>query len=189
MYKINYFSLLSLVASVSLAACGAGDQTDSSNTRPLISDALCPADSCTGTAPGAPNYECADGSLAGPACVESNGECGWQILECRDSTAPDSDPNACTIEECGVAPGAPNTLCSDGSLGGPACERNAEGTCGWIFLQCPPDDSASVDNCECAGPAPGAPNYLCPDGQSFAGPACVVNQGACNWEILSCPNA
>ena len=45
---------------------------------------------------------------------------------------------ACTLEECGPAPGAPSALCADGSTGGPACERElADGSCGWIFRECP----------------------------------------------------
>jgi len=44
---------------------------------------------------------------------------------------------ACTLEECGPAPGAPNYMCNDGSVGGPGpCERNADGKCGYTFREC-----------------------------------------------------
>jgi hypothetical protein len=51
----------------------------------------------------------------------------------------------CLPEECGPAMGMPNYLCPDGvTVAGPSdiCQRNADGTCGWLIIQCP---SSGVD--------------------------------------------
>jgi hypothetical protein len=55
---------------------------------------------------------------------------GCEICKCRPVPA-------CDRADCGPAPGAPNIMCSDGTLGGPVCERTAEGRCAWIFRDCP----------------------------------------------------
>jgi hypothetical protein len=57
-------------------------------------------------------------------------------------------PPVCKPEDCPrPAPGAPNQMCSDGTIGGPVCEWAQEpgqpGRCAWIFRNCP-DDCASV---------------------------------------------
>ena len=46
---------------------------------------------------------------------------------------------ACTPEECGPAPGAPNELCPDGEnySGFGPCARAEDGTCGYPRLECP----------------------------------------------------
>ena len=46
----------------------------------------CPEDSeCTDPAPGAPNYECEDGSTGGPVCEQTGAEtCGWMIRVCPE---------------------------------------------------------------------------------------------------------
>jgi Antistasin family len=60
---------------------------------------------------------------------------GCPICKCK--------PTTCTPSECPApAPGAPNVMCSDGSLGGPVCERTNEGRCAWIFRNCPDDPTA-----------------------------------------------
>lgn len=44
--------------------------------------------------------------------------------------------DACTASECGPAMGMPTTLCNDGTVAGPVCTRNAEGSCGWQVREC-----------------------------------------------------
>ncbi len=73
---------------------------------------------------------------------------------------------ACTLQECGPAPLAPNILCPDGvTVAGPSeCMTLADGTCGYEFIECP-------DAGFCGGiagiPCPGGetcvdnPNDLC----------------------------
>lgn len=46
---------------------------------------------------------------------------------------------ACSASDCQPAIGMPNQRCSDGSIGGPSCQRRSDGTCGWIIHQCPAD--------------------------------------------------
>ncbi|MDA8137083.1 MAG: thrombospondin type 3 repeat-containing protein [Desulfobacteraceae bacterium] len=46
----------------------------------------------------------------------------------------------CLPKDCGPAMGMPNYLCPDGvTVAGPTdiCQRNADGTCGWLVIQCP----------------------------------------------------
>jgi hypothetical protein len=74
--------------------------------------------------------------IACPNGFETDDE-GCEICKCKQ-------PAACEKQDCGPAPGAPNIMCSDGSLGGPVCERLAEGRCAWIFRQCP-DPTPSSD--------------------------------------------
>jgi hypothetical protein len=96
---------------------------------------------------------------------------------CKCNPAPGGACDTCP----GPAPGAPNFLCPDGvTIGGPACRANADGTCGWIIVQCPP---TCVDNvlcvqglhwdsmlCKCVPDATGS--CACPTGQ-----LCVVQVG------------
>lgn len=53
-----------------------------------------------------------------------------------DAAASGVCNGACAPEDCGPAPGAPNYVCDDGSVGGPVCER-VEGFCGWHIRECP----------------------------------------------------
>jgi hypothetical protein len=75
------------------------------------------------------------------------------------SCAPSGE---CTAEECGPAPGAPNYLCEDGvTTAGPGpCVRDADGVCGWSFVECP---AAQVCGTRGAGP--------CDDGEFCNWPA------------------
>ncbi len=59
------------------------------------------------------------------------------------SRSSSSSISRCTIPECGYAPGMPNWLCSDGSLGGPSCERLPTGRCGWLIRDCSSSRSSS----------------------------------------------
>src|SRR5688500_7272292 len=86
-------SLLAIVA-----ACG-GDEKTNTGTRPVLAE-LCDPAACAGDpGPLAPNYVCANGAIAGPACVQDGtAACSWQVLDCAED-------DACTQEECGPAPG------------------------------------------------------------------------------------
>jgi hypothetical protein len=47
--------------------------------------------------------------------------------------------DGCTPDVCGPAMGAPNFLCTDGTIGGPGpCKRGDGGDCGWSFRSCDP---------------------------------------------------
>jgi hypothetical protein len=71
-------------------------------------------------------------------------QCFDNIL-CIRGTVFDASPSVCTCvpapacptDKCpGPAPGAPNVICGDGTVGGPACLQNADGSCGWTIVQC-----------------------------------------------------
>jgi hypothetical protein len=169
--------LHSYLVPVLVAVTGCGQGTGSTEQHVT----LCDPASCDGPNPyGAPNYECPDGTIAGPACIEADdGTCGWGIIEC-----PGDD--ACSTEECGPAPGVPSQLCDDGSIAGPACSRDESGACGWTITECPEPLPCAWD--DCPAPAPGAPNFLCDDGVTIGGPACAPDDaGACGWTFVDCP--
>lgn len=51
---------------------------------------------CEGPAPALPDQICVDGTVAGPACVESQGgACEWIVTEC-----PDPQPQDCSASDC-----------------------------------------------------------------------------------------
>lgn len=191
----NIRSLLKLAAPLALVLACSSEDTTTTNPHPLLAP-LCDPSACANTpVPGAPNYQCADGAIAGPACVErAPNECAWEVLDC-------SDPGACTNEECGETPaGVPNWQCADGSVAGVACVRT-NGACTWEIVECgdeghddgscggnvPPDDPTQPD-CQCEDPAPAMPTYLCGNGQDIAGPVCMATAtGTCEWVIRDCP--
>ncbi len=110
------------------------------------------------------------------------------LAACQYVDLPDTSggTDECTEEECGPAPAAPNIECEDGSIGGPSCQLNEDGDCGWVILECPdPVEECTPQEC---GPAPAAPNILCDDG-SIGGPGpCVRNDdGLCGWTFRDCP--
>lgn len=158
-----------------LAVACSSDADIGDVNRPVT---LCDPASCSGPAPLSPNYECPDGTIAGPACVEAaDGACGWRVLDCVGAAT-------CTHEDCGLAPGIPNWTCPDGTIAGPACSPDASGVCGWQIIDCPGPATCQWD--DCPSPAPGAPNYQCPDG-TIGGPACQFGpNGACGWTIVDC---
>ena len=103
-----------------------------------------------------------------------------------DPTGTPSDPEPCSEEDCGPAPGAPNIECADGSIGGPSCERNEANDCAWVIRECP-DSNDECSDSEC-GPAPLAPNILCDDGSTGGPGPCVRNEdGVCGWTFRDCP--
>jgi hypothetical protein len=65
---------------------------------------------------------------------------------------------ACAWEDCKPAMGMPNWECSDGRVGGPACLRSADGTCGWQVIECTPVTSACERIPQCQFPCPAGKN-------------------------------
>jgi hypothetical protein len=131
--------------------------------------------SACGPAPGAPAYECPDGSIGGNTgrcLVGPDGMCGWEFREC---------PTAC---DCGPLP-AIARICPDGSTGTPVCRDRTDGMCAWEHECGGGTTSCTPDEC---GPDPGAPSMVCADG-TVAGPMCERNTatGVCGWIVTSCP--
>lgn len=52
--------------------------------RGLTTDSVtrCPDAACPTPRPGSPSMMCPDGSIAGPACIQREGTCGWAIVTC-----------------------------------------------------------------------------------------------------------
>ncbi len=130
-------------------------------------DPACPcSERECGPAPGAPSQQCADGTVAGPVCRrDANAACGWEITTCpgiscaniscpatttcvETPMGPTCDPincqpgdancaPSCTDASCGARPGAPNYQCQDGTVAGPVCELDPNGTCTWNVRNCP----------------------------------------------------
>jgi hypothetical protein len=127
---------------------------------------------CSGPAPGAPNYICADGTLGGPVCAPSTGGvCSWQFRSCPQ----DAEASGGGSGEAGTGVGNSEAGASEG---GTSEAGSKEGGTGIV----------DAGQCKCAGPRPGAPNYLCSDG-STGGPFCGPSDGGCSWQFRSCPDA
>ncbi|MFO0723031.1 MAG: hypothetical protein U1E65_04540 [Myxococcota bacterium] len=141
------------------------------NTNPCSDPAAC------GPRPALASWQCEDGSVGGftgrclPTPQSSMGQisCGWEFNNC---------PQACTMQECGPAPGLPTVMCSDGSTAGPGpCHRRADGSCGYDITQCPTTtrcqtamDCANGQVCQ---------NNVCtstPPRQCMADSNCATNQ-------------
>jgi hypothetical protein len=89
-----------------------------------------------GASPTVDGGSSADTVACGPVCAIFCPN-GYVADERGCPTCTCKPPAACEKADCGLAPGAPNIMCSDGSIGGPICERSAEGRCGWTFRECP----------------------------------------------------
>ena len=79
-------------------------------------------------------FQCPEGMVCiydDPNCDPANGG--------ADCMGHCEENDECSNEECGPAPGMPNWECWDGSIGGPDCQRLADGACSWIIIECPPD--------------------------------------------------
>ena len=100
-----------------------------------------------------------------------------------DSGNDTGPPPTCEESDCPLPkPAAPSIQCRDGTIGGPACVDQGNGTCAWEIIECP---DCTEEEC---GPAPGAPSVLCPDGVHMSGPGpCEEIDGVCGWTFLECP--
>jgi hypothetical protein len=118
--------------------------------------------------------------LAEPHRDPASGDCHAfpSVCDIPDGWTPCGD---CGLDECGPAPGAPNFLCADGSLGGPACERElADGSCGWRINECP--------DVFCGGIAafPCADGFTCVDNPNDS---CDPNNGGADCGGICVPSA
>lgn len=79
------------------------------------------------------------------------------LMGARGCGGGDVPIGGCDEDACGPAPGAPSIMCADGSIGGNTgeCAPDADGTCGWVFRDCPPPPRDCTD-AEC-GPGPLTP--------------------------------
>jgi hypothetical protein len=96
------------------------------------------------------------------------------LTACRLPPMPvATDPSraVCDAARCGPALGMPNRICADGTTAGPTgrCLANADGTCGWEVIDCPPEPG-------CYGICvPNAPQDGCQvDGDCGTGERCNV---------------
>ena len=124
------------------------------------------------------------GPMCGPVCDifcqygNVKDASGCPICQCNPPPGP---PPACEAKSCPQpAPGAPNHMCPDGkTVGGPACVALADGTCGWVFITCPPKCVQNVacivgahwdpDLCTCIAPCRCPAGQICVD--QIGGPA------------------
>ncbi|HET6279352.1 MAG TPA: hypothetical protein VFH73_00240 [Polyangia bacterium] len=103
----------------------------------------CSKDSC-GPAPGAPNYICPDGSVAGPVCTaDANGKCGWKFVDCATVCPGVACANFCPnghlkdgkgCDTCACAPVSMPGACA--SYGGDFASCNKDPACGWLAPGC-----------------------------------------------------
>jgi hypothetical protein len=150
---------------------------------PVACDLLCENGFVT-SEDGCQICECAPafcGGIAGFPCPDG--------LVCVDNPDDDCDPNAggadcggicvpptaCTPAECGPGPAAPNVLCDDGeTVGGPACVNLDDGSCGWVFVECP--DVGGTCEGHCGSSADGC---WCDDLCTSYGDCCDDYQAEC----------
>ncbi len=127
--------------------CASGTHCDSGK---CVSDGV----SCGGLAgkacPG--SSQCVDDPsdscdpAAGGADCPGICQCPPRVGLCATNTTYDPSPSVCACvpnaqtcptEKCPApAPGVPSKICSDGSLAGPVCTLNPDGTCGWTITSC-----------------------------------------------------
>ena len=84
-----------IALTLGMFAFGCSSEADIGGTNQEVQ--LCDPQSCSDPAPLSPNFECADGTIAGPACVEAAdaASCQWDIIECPDTGS------TCTAAEWG----------------------------------------------------------------------------------------
>ncbi len=97
----------------------------------------CSAQDC-GPQPGMPNWQCPDGTTAGPSCkAGADGSCGWQIIECPPTTDPCANIPQCQLA-CGPGKKSPTdangclhscecVACSNDEIARGECEPALEG--------------------------------------------------------------
>jgi hypothetical protein len=81
-----------------------------------------------------PTYACDDGTMGGPTgrcIVGEGGQCGWEIAECKKGCARGGCSGTLCVEEgedvMTTCEWRPEYACYDAA----ACERQADGACGW----------------------------------------------------------
>ncbi len=141
----------------------------------------CSTQDC-GPAPGTPNWQCPDGTTAGPSCsAGADGVCAWHIIDCPP------DGNSCANKACG-------TGCRSGTrVNAEACTRDG---------QC---EEANLAACTCTSckqcTVNGCADLRCPEaeplessGSCFGmGPTpCIPTGSSCQYGAIRCactPNA
>jgi len=92
-----------------------------------------PSDSCapkTGGADCAGICRCSGGTVLCPA--NTSFDSSPSVCACVASSA-----NPCPTQKCpSPQPGVVTKICPDGTVAGPACTQNPDGTCGWIITNC-----------------------------------------------------
>lgn len=133
----------------------------------------CSAQDC-GPAPGMPNWQCPDGTTAGPSCsAGADGACAWRFIECP----PDTDPCA-NLPQCDFA-------CAPG-MKNPVDQRGCEHTC-----ECVPcsSDELARGECDVAGSCANRPcGSGCRTGTRVNAEACT-RDGQCdeaNFATCTC---
>jgi len=124
-------------------------------------------------APGAPNYTCPDGTIAGPVCERSAaGVCGWNFVNCSGACQADADcarGEQCINGSCAVS--------TEGCGGGAACGAGQYccnpscGICAPLGGSCTQQVCASA----CASDSDCAASESCVNGQCVAGVQCGNN--------------
>jgi hypothetical protein len=157
------------------------------------------------------------GGNTGRCLRDAAGVCGWEFRDCPPddcSAIPLCDlacppgtenpvdaagcthwcecvPSECTREECGSPPDGPICECADGSVGCNTgnCVRNAEGSCGYEWRECPPPPPEECSERECGSP-PDSPTCECADGSIGCNTGRCLRDaaGVCGWEYRECPD-
>jgi hypothetical protein len=112
---------------------------------------------------------------------------------CALDAAPVDSGGTCQCT--GPAPSAPNYQCTDGTTGGPVCEPQLDGACGWVIRTCTPvcpglgcdpacpngvlRDKNGCETCTCA-PVPDS---------GTIGPACVTDTDCGTGGLCGYPTA
>jgi len=123
------------------------------------------------------------GAGGGSSGGAGNGSSGGAGRAGGGSSGGGSSGFTCPSAECGPALGLPNTICADGSVGGPTgrCLRLESGGCGWEVRSCPPDGEGGASAAGSAGAA-GAENG---GAAGAAGTPSTDRCGGCNASELA----
>lgn len=147
------------------------------------------------------SWQCSDGC--------NTCSCGEDGLVASTLIGCNVEPPDCSGKEaCGPAPGMPNMLCADGTMGGPVCEAKGP-VCSWQIKECTckdpngkthkPGESFTIDCSTCSCDATG--NVMCtanacacpPDGTVVDCEPPTTNKPMCqgsyhDWIVKNCPN-
>ncbi len=113
----------------------------------------------------------------------------WSGYGCPVCTisCPKPTTQTCTRADCGPAMGMPNWRCANGDVGGPVCERRANGTCGYVIHNCP---RSNVSSAPTISPAPVSSSNVCPSGQIHCLPNALILCRCANNTMheVACPS-